>query len=120
MYLIKVRFESNIKGVYTEETETAEDTYDAETKYNQALNRWLGNLTGVSSSSIDNINPIEFSSLYKGLSERKPRKSPDYKVMRELRNNLKLHIIQELINLGNTNLLEGEQERKFEITMEEV
>ena len=115
MYLIKVRFDSNIKGIYTEETQTADDKSSAQFKYERALDRWFEILTGMQVYHISNITHHQYS---KNIFLQEPTKYND--IVYDLKNKLKLLIIQELINLGNTNLLEGEQERKFEITMEEV
>lgn len=120
MYLIKVRFDSNVKGMYTEETMTATDKFHAESKYESLLNVWFEKLTGMLSCNISNLNHIEYSSCNMEPSERRLTERPDVESLIHLKNKLKLHIIQELISLGNSNIKEDEQERKFIITIEEI
>jgi hypothetical protein len=62
MYLIKLRFESNIKGVYTYEEETAKDLYWKNKKVIRMLIRWCNNLDISIGYTEKNIEGLDFYS----------------------------------------------------------
>jgi hypothetical protein len=89
MYKIKLHYQSDVKGVYTKEEETATDFDQFERKKNRILLRWLVIL--MPSLGIDQI---------KFLSD-----------------DLLINMIQQKLTIENT-YKPGEQERKFELKYE--
>jgi hypothetical protein len=89
MYKIKLHYQSDVKGIYTKEEETATDFKQFERKKNRMLLRWLVIL--MPSLGIDQI---------KFLSD-----------------DLLINMIQQKLTIENT-YKPGEQERKFELKYE--
>jgi hypothetical protein len=101
MYLIKLKFESNIKGVYTYEEETAEDLYWKNKKVIRMLIKWCNNFNikhGYTENNIDNIDMYYDNSII---------------------NDLCRDIVIHIYNL-NKNIKEEEQKRKFTLEVIET
>lgn len=84
MYLIKLKFESNIKGIYTYEEETADNEEMKNMKLERILKKWCINFRIISYNYCGEINIIDF--------------------IKEIKN-----YIDDL----NMNIKEGEQKRRF-------
>jgi hypothetical protein len=102
MYLIKLRFESNIKGVYTYEEETAQDLYWKNKKVIRMLLRWCKNFNinhGFNENYLDSICADYFCG----------------STINDICNLIVLHIY----NL-NKDIKEEEQKRKFTLDVIET
>jgi len=95
-YKIKAVFTSDVKNIYTEETETADNEFMRDLKYCRMVKRWFDILC----SNYLNVIP-ELSSC-------------DIKKVEFLLNIIKLQV--ETLNTYH----KGEQDRTFNITIEEI
>jgi len=102
MYYIKVRFDSNVKGVYSEETETSDNEYFAKMKYQRSIDRWLKILVG-------DVSIPQYVFICPGLDVD----------LSDVIAKVKLNMIEEFIKFSNKTIKEGEQERKFSIFIED-
>ncbi len=94
MYLIKLRFESNIKGVYTYEEETADGLHLKNKKVIRMLARWCRNFSinnGFNETNIDSIDVYSYDSIINDLCR----------------------LIDNVVYDLNKNIKEEEQKRKF-------
>ena len=97
IYKIKSRYTSNVKNIYTEEIDTADNTQWRDIKYNRMVERWFKILCP------HQLNNIPITNDY-----------TDNKRAELLLNMINAEI--ETLNIYN----KGQQERKFEITIEEI
>ncbi len=116
MFKIQVFFKSNIKGVYTQEIETATDIYQLQSKKQRMIHRWFDIL----------CYHIDFSKYQSILNIYRLNNKEEIDFFEEM-NKLKIDLInQTLDNMDKFDeLITGEDTteetmRKFEFTVEEI
>ncbi len=115
MFLIKVYFKSNVKGVYTEETETATDELSRDAKYNRCVQRWYDILIDSHETTTNFILSLMTqlnSNIKSGYTFSDQNQSNELA-------KIKLEIIKFIIADKNRHKKDDEEEREFEITVTE-
>jgi hypothetical protein len=103
MYKITLLFESNEKGIYTKEEETADNAYFKDFKYHRMIDRWLNILC-------PHINKDRFIDSIKFIKKDKEL------LVSEIYDQFILVIKSHLDTLNNID----HGNRKFNITVEEI
>jgi hypothetical protein len=114
MYLIKLRFDSNIEGIYTYEEETAEEEFMMNYKLLRMLNKWNNILTGCDVDICDKyklnnvVIPFKFAQCEKDKLNAQ-NLSCVYK------NELIKSINEQIERLNKNELKEGQKPRKIKV-----
>lgn len=117
MYIIKARFNSNVKGVYSEDIETSDNEELANRKFERMLDRWFDIICKYNIDYKDIEIVCKYYSNY-DFTKTYEDKIKIQKNIKEYTSKLKLFLINDMLEFSNNYLKEGEQKRTFEISIE--
>jgi hypothetical protein len=114
MYLIKLRFDSNIEGIYTYEEETAEEEFMMHYKLLRMLNNWNNILIGC---NMDVVSDYSLKNMIKPYIEESSEsdKLNSKNLFFVYKNSLIKSINEQIERLNESKLKEGQKPRKIKV-----